>query len=520
MWRVLAVVVVLTITSGLIGEYATRVNIVRPTAALAAVTACELLLFVVALLWSGRLLHLRTRQRDRATEALEESESRLRLAQSAANIATIDWDFVTGRAIWSSNFEQVFGVPYAAVAGPSAYEAFLALVYPDDKPIVDAMLLRLLKSGGAFSEEFRIVRPDGAICWIAARGEVICDQKGRPRRLIGSNFDITAQRAGEERLRRSLDIIALAIEAGETGVWTSDIVARTSVYDERACAIFDWPDESGAMDFEAFRSRIHPGDRDRVAVVIAAALKSGENFTLECRILRRDDTVRWVSIRGKAEHDAVSGVATTMAGVVIDVTERRERETHLQGLLRELSHRSKNLLAVIQAMARQTATGSSSVADFQERFAARLQALAASQDLLVAADWHGASMTDIAHSQIDYFVDPVATRITINGSNLLLRPDAAQNIGLALHELSANAVKYGALANATGTVDLTWSVPPVEEGDRRLRIVWREKPLKSDFLPQLFFLALLDICSIMCCRYCLQACGVNPGNAWLTRCTR
>jgi PAS domain S-box-containing protein len=472
-WRALVVIAPLTILSSAFGEFAISENWLRPGAALVVVTVSSLLLFVLVLLWSGRLLKLRTTQRDQATEALEESESRLRLAQSAASIATIDWDFVTDRAIWSSNFEQVFGVSREALAGGSSYEAFLAFVHPDDRPNMDAMLLRLLKSGGVFSEEFRIVKPDGAVCWIATRGEVICDRKGRPRRLIGSNFDITEQRADEERLKRSLSIIALAIEAGETGVWTSNIVARTSVCDERARAIFDL-DEGDSFDFALLGSRVHSGDRERAAVVFAAALKSGEKFTLECRILRRDGVVRWVSIRGKAEQDPLTGQAATMAGIVLDVTERRERETHLQGLLRELSHRSKNLLAVIQAMARQTATGSSSVADFQERFAARLQALAASHDLLVAADWHGASMADIAHSQIDYFLDPVASRIKMDGSPLLLRPDAAQNIGLALHELSANAVKYGALANATGTVDLAWSLPPGQPGARQLRIVWRE----------------------------------------------
>jgi PAS domain S-box-containing protein len=467
-------VVPLSILNAVLAEGVIHEDRLRPWVAVAVITLSGLLLFGVILVWSGWLLRLRTSQRDQATAALSESESRLRLAQSAANIATIDWDFVTGRAIWSSNFEQVFGVPRDTVAGPSPYESLLALVHPDDKRIVDEMMLRLLKSGGAFSEEFRIVRPDGAVCWIAARGEVICDARGRPRRLIGSNFDITMQRLGEERLRRSLSIIALAIEAGETGVWTTDLAARTTAYDERARAIFDWSDEAGEIDFDAFTARIHLGDRERVGVVIAAALRSGDKFTLECRIVRRDGATRWISVRGKAERDAASGLATTMAGIVLDVTERRERESHLHGLLRELSHRSKNLLAVIQAMARQTATASSSVADFQERFAARLQALAASQDVLVAADWRGASMIDIAHSQIDYFIDPEGARVRIEGAPLLLQPDAAQNIGLALHELSANAMKYGALANATGKVDLGWRLPPGEPGARQLQIVWRE----------------------------------------------
>ena len=278
---VLLAVALLTILIGALGESAIWENWLRPSSALAVALIVALSLFVIVLLWSGRLLKLRTTQRDQATEALAESEARLRLAQSAANIATIDWDFVTDRAIWSSNFEQVFGLPRDALTGPSSYEAILAFVHPDDKPNVDAMLLRLLKSGGAFSEEFRIVKPDGAVSWMATRGEVICDQKGRPRRLIGSNFDITEQHLSEERLKRSLSIIALAIEAGETGVWTSDLVARTSVGDERARAILDWPDQGGSVDFDTLSARIHPGDRERTAVVIAAAVESGENFTLE-----------------------------------------------------------------------------------------------------------------------------------------------------------------------------------------------------------------------------------------------
>ena len=126
-WRALLVIAPLTILSSAFGEYAISENWLRPGAALAVVTVSALLLFVLVLLWSGRLLKLRTTQRDQAAEALEESESRLRLAQSAASIATIDWDFVTDRAIWSSNFEQVFGVPREAIAGRSPIRGVLGV---------------------------------------------------------------------------------------------------------------------------------------------------------------------------------------------------------------------------------------------------------------------------------------------------------------------------------------------------------------------------------------------------------
>ncbi|MFZ0210092.1 MAG: hypothetical protein WAL59_28960, partial [Roseiarcus sp.] len=94
-------VALLTILIGAVGESAIWEDWLRPSSALAVVLIVALSLFVIVLVWSGRLLRLRTTQRDQATEALAESEARLRLAQSAANIATIDWDFVTDRAIWS-----------------------------------------------------------------------------------------------------------------------------------------------------------------------------------------------------------------------------------------------------------------------------------------------------------------------------------------------------------------------------------------------------------------------------------
>src|SRR4249920_1234205 len=138
-----------------------------------------------------------------------------------------------------------------------------------------------------------------------------------------------------------------------------------------------------------------------------------------------------------------SGDVVGLTCASVDVTERKEGEAHLRLLLRELTHRSKNLLAVIQAMARQTARHAGSIEGFLTQFGARLQALAASHDLLVRESWYGASLGELIRSQLAGYLDRSAGQVSIDGPPIALKPEAAQNLGLALHELAINAAKYG-----------------------------------------------------------------------------
>lgn len=152
------------------------------------------------------------------------------------------------------------------------------------------------------------------------------------------------------------------------------------------------------------------------------------------------------------EQDEIMGL--TCASV--DVTERKEGEAHLRLLLRELTHRSKNLLAVIQAMARQTARHAGSIDAFLSQFGARLQALAASHDLLVRESWYGASLNELVRSQLAAYFDSEDSQVEIEGPAVALKPEAAQNLGLALHELAMNAAKFGALSVPNGKISIRW----------------------------------------------------------------
>jgi PAS domain S-box-containing protein len=154
----------------------------------------------------------------------------------------------------------------------------------------------------------------------------------------------------------------------------------------------------------------------------------------------------------------------------VDVTERKEGETHLRLLMRELTHRSKNLLAVIQAMARQTARHAGSIEGFLNQFSARLQGLAASHDLLVRESWHGAFLRELIQSQLAAYFAAGEGPISIDGVPVALKPEAAQNLGLALHELAVNAAKYGALSVPQGRVTIAWALL-----GNALELDWREQ---------------------------------------------
>jgi two-component sensor histidine kinase len=161
------------------------------------------------------------------------------------------------------------------------------------------------------------------------------------------------------------------------------------------------------------------------------------------------------------------------------VTERKAHEDQVHLLMREVNHRAKNMLSLVQVIARQTAAREPET--FVERFSERIQALAANQDLLVRNEWQGVDVEDLVRAQLAHFADLVGSRISVHGPKLRMNAAAAQAIGLALHELATNAGKYGALSVGAGRVDVRWRLdggifamswterngPPVSRPERR-----------------------------------------------------
>lgn len=244
------------------------------------------------------------------------------------------------------------------------------------------------------------------------------------------------------------DLRYTAISHGLLGLSVDDILGRTD--DEL------WPNMTGSG----------------IRALKLAVLATGQPEDAEIALDDGPDQ-RWYDIHIEALREDCGGIVGLTCAAV-DVTGRKEGEAHLRLLLRELTHRSKNLLAVIQAMARQTARHAGSTQSFLTQFGARLQALAASHDLLVRENWHGASLTELIRSQLAVYLDRDDAQVSMNGPDIVFKPEAAQNLGLALHELSVNAARFGALTVPDGRVAINWTRRG-EDADHALEIDWRER---------------------------------------------
>jgi two-component sensor histidine kinase len=186
----------------------------------------------------------------------------------------------------------------------------------------------------------------------------------------------------------------------------------------------------------------------------------------------QQQTHRLASLK-PAEDELPAAARTVAAQPSLTLDEIREREQRLNLLMREMAHRSKNILAVVQAIARQSLTQAGSLEEFGQSFSARLQSLAQSHDLLTQVEWTGTRLTDLLRSQLGHYTEG-GSQITIEGPDVNLAPVAVPYLGLALHELSTNAAKHGALSVPEGRVAVRWSLRATPDAGERLWLRWTE----------------------------------------------
>ena len=170
----------------------------------------------------------------------------------------------------------------------------------------------------------------------------------------------------------------------------------------------------------------------------------------------------------------IISVSVPSLALSAEVAVRRRHQEHLNFVMHELSHRSKNLLSIVQSMANQVARQTNSLEDFYAGFTSRLCAFAETHDLLVKGDWHGADIRDLVRTQLAPFHNLGDNSVLIEGSELKLNPKAAEHIGLAVHELGTNAVKHGALSTPKGVVKIQWEQEKSGQPKALLRRIWKE----------------------------------------------
>jgi PAS domain S-box-containing protein len=345
------------------------------------------------------------------------------------------------------------------------------LASPENEAVVEAKR-RVLQTGAPEDCEVSFIMPQSRALFALH----IDPTFGVDRSIDGimcAAIDISRIRSLESEQRRLTEELGTALQRYETALHGSNVTVYTQDRDLRYTSV------SGPMlGLEADEIIGQTDDdilpvesRESIVELKREVLQSGQPRDSEARI-ERGSTVRWYDFHIEPLRD-MTGEFVGLTCAAVDITERKEGEAHLRLLMRELTHRSKNLLAVIQAMARQTGRHAGTIESFLEQFSARLQALAASHDLLIQESWYGALLTELVRTQLGHYLDREGSQVTTEGPAILLKPEAAQSLGLALHELSTNAAKFGALSVPNGRVTIEWRRQPVEEGFGA-EIIWTE----------------------------------------------
>ncbi|MFN0218270.1 MAG: sensor histidine kinase [Hyphomicrobium sp.] len=269
-------------------------------------------------------------------------------------------------------------------------------------------------------------------------------------------------------LRDSDHRLRMALDAGGMGVWEWDRAADEMTWDPAHFDLAGLPRGERAPTGKAFAERVVDDDRAMFDSAFANLTPDEPALFVDFRFKRFDGDVRWLAARGLLlTNDA--GAPRCLVGVTYDMTEQRLNAERTSTLLREVSHRSKNLLALILAMARLTARDATDVQSHLKAFSARVAGLAASQDLIVAADWGSIDMAALAAAEAKAIAHDSAVRVVIEGPTVSVHPEAAQALGMVFAELALNAAQHGALTSARGRVDLDWTIE-----DEALCMTWRE----------------------------------------------
>jgi PAS domain S-box-containing protein len=419
-----------------------------------------------------RALKAASLDRRLAEERLRAAHERMTLALSATQMGMWERDLTTNRVTWSEAMYEIFGRSPEEFSGDP--DQVLSFVHPDDRLAFRQVYQAAVEGGNStFEHESRIVRPNGEIRWLYRRAFIRRDVQGRATSVLGVALDVTERKEAEHANAQLAAIVASSSEA----ILSVSLDGTITTWNGGAERTFGYgAGEAIGMPL----ARLFEKDQEHDLEAILEAMRAGEIVRLET-LCRRAEGERFEvhivvnPVASYAGAPCPSPVPTPRCSVTIrDISDRKNRERHLANVLRELTHRSKNLLAIVQAMARQTAIRSESLLDFESRFSGRLQSLSRSHELLIGNDWEGGLLSELVRLQKGTF-GPRQLRIDASGPEVFLRPEAIVNVGLAIHEFASNAERHGALSLPSGQVELRWWLEQRGPQETVLLLVWSER---------------------------------------------
>jgi len=273
--------------------------------------------------------------------------------------------------------------------------------------------------------------------------------------------------ASTRQLIQSEERRSLALLAGNMGSWDLDLANGDWLWDEGQYRIFGLDPKDFTPTLDRVSPLIDPDDLQRLKQMVAD-FSSGDakSYQTEFRVYRPDGKVRWCLGTAAPTADA-SGRAVRISGVTTDITDRKEAEERQTLLVREVDHRARNALAVVQSIVRLTKAKSKDA--YVAAVEGRIAALSRAHVLLSESRWEGADLGRLLKEELAPYRGDEVDRVVSSGPAIFLQPATAQIISLALHELATNAAKYGALSTATGSVALSWRAE-----DDHLTLQWNE----------------------------------------------
>lgn len=420
----------------------------------------------------------------RGEAALHESEERLRLAVEAAGFGVFEYDVEQEETVWSPELREIYGFGPDEIIDPDKASR---QIHPDDRQrFLDPLFaVRAGRNFRDYSDEFRIFRPDGEMRWITTKArQLFAPGLKQPKRIIGVVQEITERKLAEQRLRDSEERLQRAQEMGDVASFEWDPLNGDTWVSESYRRIFGLS-PGAAVNWEVWKTLVFPEDWDNAN---AWTFETGETQKYEYRIIRPSDgQVRWIWTACGAWQDPSTG-AKRLSAISIDITERKRNEERERLLSREVDHRAKNLLSVVQGMVQLTQAGS--IPEFVDQVKGRIHALGRVHGLLAASRWNGAELSKLVEEELAPFADD-GERVRLEGPSVALRPAAAQSIALVIHELTTNAAKYGALSSPDGQVEVIWEAGEAVAGALVLR--WSESHGPPVVPPQHFGFGLTSI---------------------------
>ncbi len=415
---------------------------------------------------AGQLRHVRGGIVEISRRIKEEAEKTAAaqvyaLAFEAARMGAWHLDVATKTMSYTDELLALVGLEREEFDGTP--DAIDKIIHPDDIGPWRAANDESLAPGGKLEIEFRVNLPRDGTRWFLSRGDVVRSENGAALECYGVLIDITERKIAEAAAAR----LAAIVTSSEDAIVSTDLSGIVTSWNGSAERLLGFCAKE--MTGQPISLIFPPEMVGHPSIAASAARNGGNTAPYESTRLRKDgshvDLLLTVSPIRDA-HGTLSGTST----IARDITERKTWEKHQAMLMRELSHRVKNTLAVIQAMTRQTLRSTSDPKAFAEAFEGRIRSLAASHALLTDSDWRGASLAAVIKDQLSGVADDFDQRFSLRGPDVLLPAETATQLGLLMHELATNATKYGALSTTAGRVGIVWAA-----SKGKLRLTWRER---------------------------------------------